>query len=731
MNANEYRKWIEAGLKDYGNDPWFFIRELAQNSRDAGAQKIFIKADHTPEKNEILIFEDDGLGMSFNHAVKYLFRLYASSKAKEKYAAGRFGIGFWTVLKFNPTKIIIESCFKKEKWGVEIDTSLNAAQISTDLTRGVRITLIRPAEEKNRTAFLYHIEESLNRYCSYLRKINRNASLLPVFFEGKIISGPMKLPGPVTLSFKNRFAEGVVGLGPQPQVNLYARGLPVWQGASLEELSHTPPSQKPGSYTDTSKSAKMAMGLAPVYLVNGNILDVSISRRKVIDNRALQRVKETAEDALSKLVEIAADMISPRNFFFRSWRQFRKNASNIIRSPWKLILALLIILLPLEYVLIKSFFKNKPDPVRPAIISLQKENNRYTGGSVKTAGQRLKVDLTYQPPVSTWFKLYHVETYRQASGFTQDFQLLSTAFLSATPAVDCGRKTIIVSFNTHEKGQLLLPRPLFYYIDPYSITINGILLNPVKYDAHSSGGILIDVPYSGVLHYRCCPPVEQPESDVLSIETLKRTTELPSTLFMPESINRELMNSLNGTTAQKIHTAIELTKRFIKYSDSIEIAKKYDNTFSLFQPNDWLQKVIRIGAGDCDVLNGAAVVFLRCMAVPARLVVGLTGENGQVLPGMHAWAEYFDNGWQILDVTAYASVDPGALTSPTLPPEPLNPPSPAIPGNKFTNSSSQTPQTSRSPLIDRGFKSIFYNKVFFTILSFLFLSSLCFLLLKS
>ncbi len=40
MNANEYRKWIEAGLKDYGDAPWFFIRELAQNSRDAGAGTI-------------------------------------------------------------------------------------------------------------------------------------------------------------------------------------------------------------------------------------------------------------------------------------------------------------------------------------------------------------------------------------------------------------------------------------------------------------------------------------------------------------------------------------------------------------------------------------------------------------------------------------------------------------------------------------------------------------------
>ncbi|UCH92610.1 MAG: ATP-binding protein, partial [Candidatus Aminicenantes bacterium] len=83
----DFRKWIEAGFKDYGKDPWFFIRELAQNSRDAGAAFIRVKIGYTSAKEEVLVFEDDGCGMSYQHAVRYLFRLYASSKAKEKYAA--------------------------------------------------------------------------------------------------------------------------------------------------------------------------------------------------------------------------------------------------------------------------------------------------------------------------------------------------------------------------------------------------------------------------------------------------------------------------------------------------------------------------------------------------------------------------------------------------------------------------------------------------------------------
>ncbi len=737
MNANEYRKWIEAGLKDYGDDPWFFIRELAQNSRDAGARTIRVKATHTAEKNELLVFEDDGQGMTYGHAVQYLFRLYASSKTKDKYSAGRFGIGFWTVLKFNPTKIIIESCYKKEIWAVEIDANLNATRIATDLnSRGVRITLVRPAVEKSRAAFLYRIEESLNRYCSYLRRNTRRAGLLPVLFEGKSISGPMKLPGPVTLGFKNRFAEGVVGLGPQPQVNLYARGLPVWQGATLEELSHTPPAQTPrGRRRETTQVAQMAMGLAPVYLVNGSTLDVNISRRKVIDNRALQKVRETAENALSQLVEIASDKISPRNLYQRSWRRIKKNTSAILHSPWKTMLLLLIILLPLEYVLLKTLLKSNPARVRPSVISLQVESNRYTGGSVKLTNPRLKVDLTYQPPVATWFKLYHVETYRQVSGFTQELRPVHDTDPSTLPPVDCGKKTIIVAFQTLEKGDLLLPRPLFYYIDPYSITLNGILLSSVQYDSHASGGILVNVPYSGILRYRCCPPVKPADTTGLSPEALQRATQLPQNLFMPESIQKELLDSLNSSTAQKLHTTVELTVKFLKYNDSQETAKKYADTSSFSQFNDWFQKVIRIGAGDCDVLNGAAVVFLRRMGVPARLVIGLTGENGRVLPGMHAWAEYFDSGWQSFDVTAYASVDSSAMLSaaptPSSSAQGTGTP-PTLPQSSLADTKAESPKlTETAPVTDPGGQSLFYNTAFLSILSFLFLSSLFLLLLKS
>ncbi|MCP4148912.1 MAG: hypothetical protein GY757_14290, partial [bacterium] len=149
MNENKFRKWIEAGFKNYGKDPWFFLRELAQNSRDAGADSITVKA-HRSGNNEIISFEDDGNGMSYTHAQKYLFRLYASSKTNDKSSAGMFGIGFWTIFKFNPHKIIIESSFKNEKWAVSLDDALNSSSSVCSLSKnGTRISLIRNARESS------------------------------------------------------------------------------------------------------------------------------------------------------------------------------------------------------------------------------------------------------------------------------------------------------------------------------------------------------------------------------------------------------------------------------------------------------------------------------------------------------------------------------------------------------------------------------------------------------
>ena len=107
MKGSDFKKWAEISHQSYGRDTWFFIRELAQNSRDAGATAIEVDAYLNNNHQEVLTFTDNGCGMDFSHARQYLFRLYASSKTKEKFSAGMYGAGFWTILRYNPEIVAI------------------------------------------------------------------------------------------------------------------------------------------------------------------------------------------------------------------------------------------------------------------------------------------------------------------------------------------------------------------------------------------------------------------------------------------------------------------------------------------------------------------------------------------------------------------------------------------------------------------------------------------------
>ena len=104
MKGTDFKRWATRGCRIYGEDPWFFIRELAQNARDAGADRVEISTWWTERGHEVFRFTDDGTGMSSDHARQFLFRLYASSKDDERDAAGEYGIGFWAVLRYNPIR---------------------------------------------------------------------------------------------------------------------------------------------------------------------------------------------------------------------------------------------------------------------------------------------------------------------------------------------------------------------------------------------------------------------------------------------------------------------------------------------------------------------------------------------------------------------------------------------------------------------------------------------------
>ncbi|MCP5051664.1 MAG: hypothetical protein GY940_31140, partial [bacterium] len=338
-----------------------------------------------------------------------------------------------------------------------VDAKLNTSSIPSDLTcTGTRITLIRPAREVSQEAFYRTSRAALLRYCSYLRRNNRDTDPLPVYLSGKNITREMKLPGPIALQFKKGSVEGAIGLASKPRVYLYARGLPVWEGNTLEELSHTPPPP-----STQSNFQEFGQGLAPVFLINGNHLEVNISRKKVIDNSNLQKVSQTVEEQLARMIRLAADHVSPRNPWQRTTDKIKEIRTSIFRSFTKTLLMLLIIFIPLEFILLVSFLNVSPKESPRDFLSLKVENSHYSGASVQNtntpaAAAGSPLDLTYQPKVDTWFKLFTADRYQEDSGFLPG---IGQEDVVPFPAVHCSRESISVELNLLETGKIYLPTP--------------------------------------------------------------------------------------------------------------------------------------------------------------------------------------------------------------------------------------------------------------------------------
>ncbi len=641
MRREDFRKWAEHGCRQYGEDPWFFIRELAQNSRDADAGLIRVRAYRGEGGVETVEFEDDGTGMSLEHARRYLFRLYASSKEEDARSAGKYGIGFWSVLRYDPDYLLVESRTQRERMAVLIDRDFNLHRVECTLKhRGTRITLSRKARYTSEDELKRMAETALKRYCRFLRRNNRRGDKLPVIFMGKNLTRSMRLAGPLSLSFRDGPVEGAVGFAESPSVRLYARGLPVWKGMVLDELSHT-------EERSTSRN-EITRGLAPVFLLNGNRLNVVMSRRAVIDDRELARIRRAARGAMNRLIHLHMEQAFPRGLFQRVADGLSAAAGRLVRMPPVYALAFLLIVL-LGVVLghfLPDLF-NRPPPHRPSVLP-----GSYGGALVEdlAGSARTDVDLTYDPPIEAWFKILTADRYDQRHGFVvpEDRQNLAPL-----PGFRCKETCISVRFHVDRGGSMTVPMPSGYVLDGEALRIDGKPLAAAGITV--SGDTVVNIPgKGGLLEYACGPEGGPPGLDAKDMD---RLLALPRDPGYPGDVRKVLDLASRQDLGTRVLTALSLTTTLVTYDDSQTTAKVYRG---LAGADAWLPFVIGAGKGDCDVMNGLNALFLRSMKVPSRLAIGLIGKKGKAIADLHAWTEYHDGHWRTVDATPLEDFQSGA-----------------------------------------------------------------------
>ncbi len=631
MRGGEFRSLAESVTRAYGDDPWFFLRELAQNSRDAGARQVRVSARVDADGAETIDFADDGRGMTLRHARSFLFRLYASDKAGDRTAAGRYGIGFWTVLRFGPSSIGLQSRRGRRGWAVSLDAELTARPAACRLDRpGTVVSLSRPRRCASEAEFQRQVEEGLRSFCRYLRRNDRRGSPLPVFFAGQNLTEPMVLPGPLSLSFRSGPLEGAVGLGAEPEVRLYARGLPVWRGTLLSQMSHL--------HAAAAAQADVGAGLAPVFLLNGNHLDVTFSRNLAVENRALDLVRRRAEAALRRLLERALERSFPRTRWQRLKDRIGRASSRIPRLGWRWVVPLLIAA-PLAALILRlaPLGPRRPAAAWPGPGSAALS---YRGALVAAAPPAAPPLFSYSPGIPVLFRLFAAETYTGESGFVRG----AGREWTAPPLLPCLPGYGLEARLASPPGEIFLPQPPGWGVVPGSLRLEAEDALPVS--ATLQGEAVARLPRAGVLTYRLCPEAER---ETLSPAEESLFLALPGLPSLPADLQAEAASALGLSPPARANLARRLASSRLRYDDSPGLAR-----ISRLREGggDWLGMVLEIGAGDCDVINGLQVLLLRKMALPSRLAIGLVGDNGLARPRRHAWAEYFDRGWKASDATA-------------------------------------------------------------------------------
>jgi hypothetical protein len=675
--SRAFRERARLEADRYGPDPWIFVRELLQNSRDAGANAVAFTVGERPaephdppgqpsDRIEWVACHDDGEGMTFEHARRYLFALYASSKEDRKNQAGKFGVGFWSILRFEPKSILIRSRPRHgEAWAVRLDGSLERAEHVEPPTRpGTEIVLERPRGDGR---LEHRIYDAVWQSARYLHRRDAPEQALPVTINGRPANAEFALEAP-SASFRRRSVRGVVGLGRAPRVELFCRGLRVRSAACLEDLV-----APAGRHTARIRVQfpELPAGLAPQALLESDALEVLLSRSDARDGRALARLVKLAQRELERLVERQLAFARPIPWYrqglelvrsrLRESLVWRTLAGSAVGAAAALVLSLWLWGGPSS----DSPGEGEPPPLVVAGAgagaagtpsrAYEDLGRRYRGPRVDVLaeGAAEPVELRYRPAAARLHFAALAFTRLRDDG-APDHEVearVAGPYRGAT----CERDCMAVSLPVRGRGAVRLPVPTGHRVVRSSLSLDG---RPVALQATEEGHPVVDLGGGdeGLLRYQTTPAAD-PEP-----APKPRTVER-----MPEWLARSAHDLRHLGINERVGKLLAFVKDEVEYDRSEEMAQRH--AAAMARDQSFIDRTLELGKGDCDVQNGLLVALLQAADVPARLAVGYLGVDGEALPWLHAWVEYRDERghWHIADAServTSSSPDPGTAERP-------------------------------------------------------------------
>ena len=662
--ARTFRERARLEADRYGPDPWIFVRELLQNSRDAGATRVHF-AIHEGDGIERVTCLDDGEGMSFEHARRYLFSLYASSKEGDQTQAGKFGVGFWSILRFEPASITIRSRTRQgEAWGLRLDGALEHATRVQPLDHpGTEITL----ERRGGDGRLEHrVFDAVWQNGRYLHPRGAPDDFLVLTVGERSANAEFTLGAP-SAAFRRGSVRGVVGLGPAPRVELFSRGLRVRSAACLEDLV-TPT----GRHTSRMRVQfpELPGGLAPQALLESDQLELMLSRSDARDDRALTKLVRLAQRELERLIDRQLAHARPRTWWRSAfeWITTRLRESLALRTmigaTIGAVCALTIgWLLWGERVSFGLPGLKREIPTEVAVAERPVMGPRPYGDlGMRYRGPKVDVlvpesaepiELAYRPAGQR----LHFTSLTLAT-LAADGSPLHDAVLERLdpyPAAEgCDDACTDVSLPIANDGKpMRIPVPTGHRIVHGSVTLDGA---PVALHASPAGhpSVVLRDAQRGMLAYQTVrapdpAPRRAPGSRAL----------LPAEL---EAFARSLRPL---DTNERAEALVATVRELVRYDRDPEVARRHaeDRTAGV----GFITRTLEIGAGDCDVQNSLLVALLHAAGVEARLAIGYLGVDGRTLPFLHAWAEYRmeDGAWSVADASEGSAIGVPIVASAT------------------------------------------------------------------
>ena len=309
-----------SNLVDQFARPLDFLRELAQNSIDAGTPRIEISVAFEPDKDDpgrgvLQVHVDDfGEGMDEEIIDNQLTRLFSSTKEDDLTKIGKFGIGFTSIFAIRPEAVLLRTGRHGEYWELlfHADRSFDKVKI-TDPVAGTKLTLYKrmPADEVER--FTAEARFVLGYWCehsdvpiTWWDKTKGEAAPVPetadpfaAFESPEGAVGPEPVNRPLSLedsALQIRLVEGeteiVAGFCDPPRYGYYNGGLTLLASRSTDCL---------GSFeSDLSHIS---------FKVKNDRLEHTLTRDNVLHDDHWEVVMGIVEKARAQLVETLLDRL--------------------------------------------------------------------------------------------------------------------------------------------------------------------------------------------------------------------------------------------------------------------------------------------------------------------------------------------------------------------------------------------------------------------------------------